>query len=69
MVTDIRLGDRIRFKKKHPCGGEEWQVVRLGADIGLKCLRCGRRILLQRGSLERRIREIIPAPPPSELPE
>ena len=40
MVIEINLGDVVRLKKVHPCGGYEWQVVRLGADIGLKCLKC-----------------------------
>jgi len=55
MVTELRLGDVLRLKKKHPCGGYEWQVFRLGADIGIKCLACQRRVLLARPILERRI--------------
>jgi hypothetical protein len=59
MVLELNLGDVIRLKKVHPCGGYEWQVVRLGADIGLKCLKCERRILLARSVLERRIKTFI----------
>ena len=59
MVTEIRLGDVVRLKKKHPCGGDEWRVVRLGADIGIKCLKCQHRVLLGRGVLERRIKEFV----------
>ncbi len=59
MVPDIKLGDIVRLKKVHPCGGYEWQVVRLGADIGIKCLKCGRRVLLERNVFERRVREVI----------
>jgi hypothetical protein len=59
MVQEIKLGDVVRLKKVHPCGGYEWQVVRLGADIGIKCLTCGRRVLLERGVLERRIKEFV----------
>jgi len=55
MVTELRLGDVLRLKKKHPCGGYEWQVYRLGADIGIKCLTCRRQLLLPRSILERRI--------------
>lgn len=58
MVLDIKLGDVVRLKKKHPCGGYEWQVIRLGADIGLKCLKCQRRVLLDRTTFERRIKSI-----------
>lgn len=59
MVPDIHIGDIVRLKKVHPCGGYEWQVVRLGADIGIKCLECGRRVLLERHVFERRVREVI----------
>lgn len=56
MVLEIKLGDIVRLKKKHPCGSDEWEVVRLGADIGLKCLKCQRRVLLERSVLERRMK-------------
>ncbi len=55
MVMEIRLGDVVRLKKKHPCGSYEWQVVRLGADIGIKCLKCQHRVLLERSTFERRV--------------
>lgn len=57
MVLEINLGDVVRLKKVHPCGGYEWRVVRLGADIGIKCLKCGRRVLLERSVFERRVKE------------
>ena len=50
------VGDVVRLKKPHPCGGFDWSVVRLGADIGVKCQSCGRRVLLPRRDLERRMR-------------
>jgi hypothetical protein len=59
MVMEIKLGDIVHLKKKHPCGSYEWQVVRLGADIGIKCLKCRRRVLLPRGVFERRVKEFI----------
>ena len=59
MVLEIHLGDVVRLKKVHPCGGYDWRVVRLGADIGIKCLKCGRRILLPRSVFERRVKEFI----------
>lgn len=59
MADDIRLGDIIRLKKAHPCGGYEWEVVRLGADIGIKCRKCQRRVLLPRSVLMRRIKELL----------
>jgi hypothetical protein len=58
-VPDIKLGDVVKLRKVHPCGGDEWQVVRLGADIGIKCLECGRRILLERGVFERSVKRYL----------
>ena len=59
MVMEIKLGDVVRLKKKHPCGSYEWQVVRLGADIGIRCLNCQRRVLLERSDFERRVKAFI----------
>jgi hypothetical protein len=56
---EISLGDIVRLRKKHPCGSYEWQVVRLGADIGIKCRGCNRRVLLQRRDFERRVKECV----------
>ena len=56
---EIKLGDVVRLKKKHPCGGYQWQVTRLGADIGINCLTCRRRVLLERAVYERRVRELV----------
>ncbi len=50
------LGDVVKLKKPHPCGSYDWTVTRLGADIGLKCLGCERRVLLTRREAERRFR-------------
>ncbi len=60
MVLEIKLGDVVRLKKKHPCGNYEWQVVSLGVDIGIKCLKCGHRVLLKRSVFERRVKALIP---------
>jgi len=52
----VRLGDTVRLRKAHPCGGFEWEVVRLGADIGLVCRTCGRKVFLTRRELQRRMK-------------
>jgi hypothetical protein len=57
------VGDVVRLKKPHPCGGLDWSVVRLGADIGVKCQTCGRRVLLPRRELERRMRLFVARAP------
>jgi len=59
MVMEIKLGDVVHLKKKHPCGSYEWQVVRLGADIGIKCLKCQHYVLLERSVFERRVKAFI----------
>lgn len=59
MVMEIRLGDVVRLRKVHPCGGYEWDVVRLGADIGITCRTCGRRVLLARSVFEKRVKTFI----------
>jgi hypothetical protein len=58
MLPDLQLNDRLRLRKPHPCGSYEWTVVRLGADIGLECTICGRRVLLTRRELARRLKAI-----------
>jgi hypothetical protein len=57
------VGDVVRLKKPHPCGGFDWSVVRLGADIGIKCQTCGRRVLLPRRDLERRLKLFVSRAP------
>ena len=54
-VVELLLGDVVRLRRRHPCGGETWVVDRLGADIGLRCETCGRHVLVERPALERRI--------------
>jgi hypothetical protein len=59
MVMEIKLGDVVRLKKKHPCGSDEWEVVRIGADIGIKCLKCQRRVLIARRAFERQVKNFV----------
>lgn len=56
MVLELRIGDIVRLKKAHPCGSYEWVIVRLGADIGIRCLKCQHTVLIERPVLERRIK-------------
>ena len=56
---DLRIGDRLRLRKEHPCGSRDWAVVRLGADIGLVCEGCTHRILMDRLDVERRFTEYL----------
>jgi hypothetical protein len=59
MLTDLQMDDILRLRKPHPCGSTDWVVVRLGADIGLKCLGCGRRILMPRREVARRLKKVV----------
>jgi hypothetical protein len=59
MLPELNLNDILRLRKPHPCGSYDWKVVRLGADIGLECQGCGRRILLERRVLARRFKMIV----------
>lgn len=74
MVVKFRIGDVVQLRKPHPCGGDTWTVVRLGADIGLVCAVCKHHVLLERRVLERRMKAFLqrgpegvsPGPSPSE---
>ena len=59
MTTDVRAGDVVRLRKPHPCGSYEWLVVRVGADIGIKCCRCQRRIMMPRHQFRKRLKAVV----------
>jgi len=56
---ELFVGDVVQMRKPHPCGGATWRVVRLGAEIGIRCLTCDRKVLLPRAEFERRIKAFI----------
>jgi hypothetical protein len=58
-ISVLQAGSVIKLKKPHPCGGFEWQVINLGMDCRLRCLTCGRQVLLSRNDLQKRIKMII----------
>jgi len=55
----LYIDDIVQLRKTHPCGGDTWRVVRVGAEIGLRCLTCERRVLLARSECERRIKRFV----------
>lgn len=55
---DINVGDKLKLKKKHPCGSNEWEVLRVGADFRIKCIGCGHQVMIARRLLEKNVREI-----------
>ncbi len=59
MPQEFAVGDVVRMRKPHPCGGYEWEVMRLGADIGARCVKCRHRILLPRSAFEKRVKSVV----------
>jgi hypothetical protein len=68
MPIELFLEDVVRLRKPHPCGSDEWRIVRLGADIGIKCQGCQHRVLLPRSTFERRIKTFIRRGQPTPAP-
>ncbi len=59
MPLELFLHDVVRLRKPHPCGGYEWEIVRLGADIGIVCTTCQHRVLLPRREFEKRVKKFV----------
>jgi len=56
---EVHVGDVVRLRKPHACTGSDFTVVRLGADIGLRCDKCQHRIMLARSVFERRLKAFV----------
>lgn len=59
MDNEIRLGDVIRTRKPHPCGGDIWTVIRTGADIKIRCRSCGHIVMLDRETFLKRRKAVL----------
>ncbi len=69
MPLELFIDDVVQLRKGHPCGNDQWRVIRLGADIGLRCLGCDRKILLPRRELEKRLKRFVSrGTPPATAP-
>ena len=66
MVDKFYLGDIVQMKKQHPCGSYEWEVLRLGADIKIKCVGCSRLVMLPRSKFQKSVKKIIKSNAPEE---
>jgi len=55
----FQLGQIVKLKKGHPCGENRWKIIRLGMDVRIKCMKCGRSILLPRTRFEKKVKEIM----------
>ena len=60
MPLNLNVGDTVELKKQHDCGCKEFQIIRVGMDIKIKCKNCGRLIMLDRPTLEKRTKKVIP---------
>lgn len=56
---EYSLGTIVEMKKGHPCGANEWEIIRLGADIKIKCVNCGRIVMLPRIEFNKKIKKIL----------
>ncbi len=57
--VDVKVGDRIIVKKNHPCGSNEFLVIRVGMDFKIKCAKCGHMIMVPRNKIEKKIKKVI----------
>jgi hypothetical protein len=58
-MHNIAAGDRVRMRKKHPCGSDEWIVYRVGVDMGLRCTGCERRVTLPRSQFIKQLKQVL----------
>lgn len=59
MENKYKIGDKVIMKKQHACGTNEWKITRVGVDIKIKCINCGREIMLDRLEFEKKLRRVI----------
>lgn len=64
---DIRVNDHLKMKKAHPCGSQEWSVLRVGMDFKLRCQGCGHEVMLPRSKAEKNIRKVFRNGEPVEV--
>jgi hypothetical protein len=57
---EIQIGQVVQTRKAHPCGGAQWEIYRVGADIGMRCLTCGHHVMLPRRAFEKAVKKILP---------
>lgn len=57
--VNYEVGDVVKLKKSHPCGSSQWEILRVGADFRLKCMGCGRQIMVPRRLVEKNTRGIL----------
>ncbi|WP_092472316.1 DUF951 domain-containing protein [Desulfotruncus arcticus] len=58
-MVKYNVGDIVKMRKSHPCGGDEWEVMRTGIDFRIKCTTCGRVVMVPRPKFEKSVKKII----------
>lgn len=58
-IVKYNIGDVLKLKKAHPCGSDEWEVTRIGADFKIKCLGCGHIVMIPRHELQKNVKKIV----------
>lgn len=58
-TLEFRLEDVVRLRKPHPCGGYDWRIERLGADLGMRCLKCQHRVMIDRFTVQKRLKTFV----------
>lgn len=66
---ELKVGNRVQLRKAHPCGSDKWTIYRVGADIGLRCGGCGRRVMLTRSEFSKRLKQLLPQQQETKEPE
>lgn len=56
MQNEYKLGSTVMMKKQHPCGTNEWVITRIGADIKIKCVKCGHTVMLSRIDFNKKLK-------------
>lgn len=59
LEKSYQKGSIVKMKKEHPCGNNEWEITRVGADIKIKCQQCQRSVMLQRGEFNKKLKKVL----------
>jgi hypothetical protein len=59
MTVHYEVGNIVKMKKTHPCGSDKWEITRTGIDFGMKCIGCGRFVMVSRSKFEKAVKEIV----------
>ncbi|MGL5245409.1 MAG: DUF951 domain-containing protein [Sarcina sp.] len=66
MMDKFYLGDIVQMRKQHPCGSYQWEIIRMGADIKIKCIECSRIVMIPRSKFQKGVKKIVKSNAPLE---